>query len=530
VKAFAALFACLAVAAVVVAESFADPVTGPTLTMSESSPYEHVSGSTLYYAPTGMNSGSFTVTATASAGSGIASVAFPVVFGSDSLTDTTSPYSQTYSWASGASGSGSKTVTATDKDIPADTGAATFTVTPDTTAPSGQTVAISGGPGYSTPSVPLVIGNGTDTGAGVDSSSGVVERASAALSNGTCGTFGSYAAVTLSSGADTTVTTGNCYHYQYKAVDNVGNVSTASTASSDAKVDSTPPTLPALVFSGLTHAAASGSTVYFPSTGSGSFTITAAASDAESGIASYAFPSISGFTVAGVGASRIFTFSGAQSAPAGPLEVTATNGTGLTSSAASFVLVPDPTPPTVTILCNGKPCLATAYAKEVAVTLAASDSGGSGVGTILYTLDGDTPTADDGVEYEGALRVRTLTRLKVRAYDKTGNASEVVGATIRSLADRLLFAAPTQLRVRIRAKSLQARVSSNARATVTAVMTGPGLRRPHRWRFILGSGASIVQLQLPKSIKRPGRYTVVWNVVAGTKRVKASTRVVLGLP
>jgi chitobiase/beta-hexosaminidase-like protein/Big-like domain-containing protein len=520
----------MAIAVVVVAEPLADTVTGPSLSLSESSPYEFVSGSTLFYAPTGSNSGSFTVTATASAASGIASVAFPVVFGSDSVTDTTSPYSQTYSWTSSASASGSKTVTATDSDIVADTGTATFVVTPDKTAPSGQTVALSGGPGYSAPSVPLTLGNGTDTGAGVDNSSGIVERASATLSTGTCGSFDSFAAVTLSGGADTTVATGHCYRYQYTAADNVGNVSTASTATSDAKVDSTPPTLPTLFFSGLTHAAASGSTVYYPRTGSGSFTVTAASTDSESGLASYTFPSASGFSVAGAGASRIFSFSGAQTAPAAPILVTATNGTGLTSTAASFTLVPDPTPPTVTILCNGKACLATPYAKEIAVTVAATDTGGSGVDTILYTIDGAAPTPDAGVEYEGGLRVRTLTHLKVRAYDKAGNASEVVGVTIRSLADRLVFAAPVQLRAKVRAAYVQARVSSSARAKVTAVMTGRGLRTPHSWRFILGSGTSIVRLQLPKSIKRPGRYTVVWNVQAGTKRSRASTRVVLGLP
>jgi hypothetical protein len=530
VKAIAAIVACLATAVVVVAEPLADVVTGPSLSLSESSPYEHVSGSTLYYAPTGSNSGSFTVTATASAGVGIANVAFPVVFGSDSLTDTASPYAQTYSWTTGASASGSKTVTATDKSVPADTATATFVVTPDTTAPSGQTVALSGGPGYSTLSVPLVLGNATDTGSGVDSSTKVVERASATLSNSTCGSFGSYAAVTLSGGADRTVTTGSCYHYQYKAVDNVGNVSTPSTATSDAKVDTTPPTPPTLFFTGLTHAAAAGSIVYYPATGSGSFTVTAASTDGESGIASYAFPSVPGFTVAGTGASRIFTFSGAQSTPAAPISVTATNGTGLTSAAASFMLVPDPSPPTVTILCNGKPCLATAYAKEVAVTLAATDTGGSGVDTILYTLDGAAPTPDDGAEYDGALRVRALTHLKVRAYDKAGNASQVVGVTIHSLADRLVFAAPRQLKIKVKARYVQARVSSTARVRVTAVMSGAGLKQPHRWRFILGSGASIVQLQLPKSIKRPGRYAVVWNASAGTKRAKASTRVVLGLP
>jgi chitobiase/beta-hexosaminidase-like protein len=528
VKGVTALFACLAIAVVVVAESFADAVTGPSLSLSESSANQHVSGSTLYYAPAGSNSGSFTVTATASAGSGIASVAFPAVFGSDSLTDTTSPYSQTYSWTSSASASGAKTVTATDTETPADTGTATFTVTPDTTAPSGQTVALAGGPGYSTLSVPLLLANGTDAASGIDSSSGVVERASATLSNGACGSFGSFSAVTLSGGADTTVTSGNCYRYQYKAADNVGNVSTASTPTTDAKVDSSPPTAPSLLFSGLTNAAAAGSVVYYPPTGSGSFAVTAISTDSDSGIASYAFPSVSGFSVAGAGASRIFGFSGAPSEPPVPLSVTATNGTGLTSPEASFTLVPDPAPPTVTIRCNGTPCLGTAYRKAVVVTLAAEDSGGSGVEAIRFTIDGGNPTVDDGVEYDGAFTVRTLTHVRVRAYDRVGNTSEVVEKTIRSLADRLVFAAPAQLKAKVGARYLQARISSSARAKVTAVMTGVGLKHPQRWRFIVSSGASIVELRLPKAIKRPGRYTLVWNVQTGTRRAKTSTRVVLG--
>lgn len=147
-KGLSSLLACLAIAFVVVAEPLADSVTGPTVTLTESSLYEHVSGTTLYYAPTGSNSGSFTATATTSAGSGIASVAFPAVFGADALIDTTTPYAQTYSWTPGASAGGSKTVTATDRDIPADVGTATFVVTPDTSPPGGQTIALSGGPGY----------------------------------------------------------------------------------------------------------------------------------------------------------------------------------------------------------------------------------------------------------------------------------------------------------------------------------------------------------------------------------------------
>ncbi len=62
------LVACLAISAVGVGSPLADSVSGPTLTLDESSAYEAVSGSTLYYDPSGSNSGSFTVTATASAG------------------------------------------------------------------------------------------------------------------------------------------------------------------------------------------------------------------------------------------------------------------------------------------------------------------------------------------------------------------------------------------------------------------------------------------------------------------------------
>ena len=526
-KSVLTLFACLAIAAVVVAEPLADAVTSPALSVTESSPYEYVSGSTLYYAATGSNSGSFTVTATASAGSGIASVAFPVVFGSDSLTDTTSPYAQTYNWVAGATGAGSKAVMFTDKSVPADTATASFTVTPDTTAPSGQTVALSNGPGYSTLSVPLVLGNGTDAGSGLNISSGSVERASATLSNGTCGTFGSFAAVTLSGGADTTVASGSCYRYQYKAVDNVGNVSTASTPSADAKVDTTPPTTPTLLFGSQTNAAAIGSVVYYSPTG-GSFAVTAGSTDGESGIASYAFPSVSGFAVVGTGASRIFRFSGGQSAPPGPLTVTATNGTGLTSPATSFTVVPDPTPPTVTISCNGAPCLARSYPKAVTVTLSATDTGGSGLDTIRYTLDGTAPTLYDGADYDGPIEVRKLTDLQAVAYDRVGNASQIVRTAIRSLADRLVFSAPARMNVGSTSRFLQARVSTTARAIVSAVLTGPGLKTPTRWRFVLSSGASIVQLRLPTAMKRAGRYTVVWHVQAGTRKTTMTSHVFRG--
>lgn len=520
----AVLLAGLAIAAVVVGAPLADS-SAPSLSITESSAYEYVSGSTLYYAPAGSNSGSFTVTAKWS-GSTIASVDFPSVFSDDPAAGTA--ISHTYSWTASASESGSKTVTVTT-GTPVKTGTAAFVVTPDTTGPTGQTVALSGGPGYSTSSVPLILGNASDAGAGVDSSGGVLERASAPLTNGICGTAGSYSAVTLSGGSDTTVSSGSCYRYQYKAADNVGNVSAASPPTSDAKVDITPPAAPSLQVTGLTNTAASGSVVYYRTTGSGAFTVTATATDGESGIASYSFPSVSGFTTVGAGASRTFAFSSGPSAPAGQLEVTATNGTGLTSPAASLTLVPDATPPTIAVHCNGGPCLSRAYRKGVTVAFSAADVQGSGVDTIRYTTDGTDPTRDRGVEYTGPFSVHTLTHLKARAFDTVGNASKVVALTIRSAADRLVFAAPLRVTVKTGARYLLVRVTSSQRAIASVTMTGPKLRKPQRWHFILSSGTSIVQFRLPTGLSARGRYKVVWAIQAGTRKASRTTQVVVGL-
>ena len=163
------------------------------------------------------------------------------------------------------------------------------------------------------------------------------------------------------------------------------------------------------------------------------------------------------------------------------------------------------------------------------MTITAADVGGSDIDTVRYTTDGKDPTTESGTEYTRPFTVTTLTRLKVRAYDKVGNPSRVVSVTIHSLADRLLFAAPAQVKISVKAKFVEARVSCNARAVVTAVLRGSGLK-PVQWRFLLGSGTSIVQFRLPKTLARPGRYTVSWTVQAGGKTVKRTTRVVIGVP
>lgn len=491
------------------------------------------SANTLWFRPAG--AGSFTLNATAATtGSGITQVAFPDVSatsgwtGSTGGADTSSSYASpvAYTWTAGAAAVGAKQITAATAT--GTTGSTTITIGADATAPTGQTVALSGGPWYGSLSVPLTLGAGTDVGSGIDASRGVVHRASATLANGACGTFGTFAAVTLSSGADTGVASGNCYRYQYQSTDNVGNVSTASAATStDAKIDTTPPTVPTLLVAGFAGSAASGNVVYYRPGGSGHFTVNAAAADGESGIASFTFPSAAGFTVTGSGASRTYSFSSAPATPPAGLTVTATNSAGLTSPAASFTLVPDSTPPTVTVRCNGGSCLPTPYAKAVTISLAAADSLGSGVDTIRYSTNGTDPTPDRGVEYTGPFTVNTLTLLKVRAYDRAGNWSSPLAITVRSLADKLVLSAPLRLAVKSGARYLSVRVTSTRRGMASATMTGPNLKQPKRWRFILGAGTSIVRLKLPAGLARTGRYKIVWRIQAGTQKTTKTTVVTL---
>ncbi len=507
--------------------------TQPTAGTGSSDQYWNGSTNTLWFRPNA--AGSFTLNASATdAQSGATRVTFPDVSATTGWTGSTggtdsgqAPYVSptAYSWTSGATAPGAKTLTVTNGSGLTATGAVTFSS--DSTAPTGQTISLSGGPWYTSTSVPLTTGPGTDAGSGIDASRTVVQRASATLANGTCGTFGSFATITLSSGADPNVTTANCYRYEFQATDNVGNVSAVSAASGDAKVDTTAPAAPTLLFTALSSASATGTIVYYNPAAPGSFTVTASSSDAESSVTSYSFPTIPGFTALGAGPTRTYTFANNPSAPLAPATVTATNGAGQIGPAASFTLVPDPTPPTLTVLCDGKPCLTTAYPKAVDVSITATDGTGSGLDTIHYTTDGTSPTVDKGNDYAHDLVLSDLTHLKVQAYDKVGNASTLVSLTVNSLANKLVFAAPLRVVIRAKGQYLQAKVSASKRVSVVAMMRGTGLKIAQRWRFTLDSGASIVQLKLPKAIKRPGTYRVTWTVTSGTKKAVKLTTVAL---
>lgn len=516
-----------------VQETHAFTITPEVVTLKNAAPTE-VSGAgdqfwdsvanTLWFRSTA--SGSFQLNATAS---GATSVTFPDVSAAAGWAGSpggavSSPFSSAvYSWSSGAAAPGAKTVTATTSL--GGTATAPITISGDSTPPTGQAVALSGGPWFGT-AVSLTVAAGTDAGSGVDASRSVVERAAAILTNGACGTFGGFAAVTLSGTTDSSVTSGNCYRYQAKATDNVGNVSAVSEPSADAKVDGSAPTTPALLFTGFSNAAASGSTVYFRPGATGSFTVTAASSDPQSGVASYAFPTIPGFSAVGSGPHRTYVSTKTGTTATGPLSVTAANAAGLSSGLATFSLVPDATAPTLAVSCNGAACKQQPYPKTVMVTFSATDAG-SGMATIRWTTDGTEPKFDHGNEYTRAVPLTALTHLKVQAFDKAGNPSALVALTVNSLSGRLLVGAPSSVVVAKKGGYLRARLRTSRRSLVTATMTGTGLKKPVRWNFVLSPGTSVVQLRLPKMLRRPGTYRVLWKLSADTRRVQKTTRVTL---
>src|SRR5205085_11878709 len=125
------------------------------LTLGESSPNESISGSTLFYNPSGSNSGSFSVDATtADSESGLDKVTFPALTGMTGGGDVGAlgPYGATYAWTNASTTEpGASTVTARNNS--GLTSSAQFTVTKDTAAPTSQTLALVGGPWHSGSSV-----------------------------------------------------------------------------------------------------------------------------------------------------------------------------------------------------------------------------------------------------------------------------------------------------------------------------------------------------------------------------------------
>jgi PKD repeat protein len=390
------------------------PPTTPVLTLSGATGSTFLSGTTAYTNPQAGNSGAFTLSAsTSDSFSGIKNVVFPALsgFSAGGATDTASPYQTTYSWSgANANASGAQTVTANNNA--GLSASANFNVVPDTTAPgsgaltlNGMAATASGSASYSIKSAYTLARTDyseaqSATASGLRSSTLTV--AAATLSGNVCGTFGTPATIT---GAPAQSEPTGCYRYTLTGIDNVGN---KATVSSTVMVDTSTPTTPQLTFSGLsanTFYKSSTNALYFRPAAGGAFTLTAASTDADTGIREYVFSSLasSGFTEKLTGGTMAYLFGATATQPASaPTLYTASNA-GAISANATYALIADATGPTGGALTvNGTPGTAagaTSYNNSGTVTIGTRTdfNADTGSGFLSSALTRATATLSNGV-------------------------------------------------------------------------------------------------------------------------------------
>jgi hypothetical protein len=271
----------------------------------------------------------------------------------------------------------------------------------DVTGPTGGSVDAAGlvgtGSRYSTsPSLSIAFTPGTDP-SGLMTTGRTLSRATATLSTGTCGGYGSYTLLTggtdpTSPYADT-VTAGACYRYQYVVTDTAGNSTTYT--SGDVKVDNTTPSTPTLAISSPVNSywSGSGTTVFYRPGVTGSFVVTGASTDAQSGIASWTYPAAgTGWTsTPGALGVNTYSWSGTPAAP-GTLNVRSTNNAGTASANSPLTFTADDTAPSAGSISY----LDGLYSgTTISVSFTTGTDAGSGLGTRLLqrataTLTGTT--------------------------------------------------------------------------------------------------------------------------------------------
>jgi hypothetical protein len=222
--------------------------SSPSVALSAASGSTFVSGTTVYINPQTGKTGSFKATGSSTdAQTGVTTITLPSLAGfSEGGGTLGSPFETNYKWSGAVGASGAQSVTATNAFGLSTTNASAFTVTPDTTAPSGGSVSVPAR--VHATSVAVTFSAGSDGGSGVNATLGELLRAEATYTASTdaCGSFGAFAKVgsagATSPATDATVVNGKCYEYEYKAFDNVGNTSTFG-PSGAVKVDTTAPSL-----------------------------------------------------------------------------------------------------------------------------------------------------------------------------------------------------------------------------------------------------------------------------------------------
>ncbi|TMJ96235.1 MAG: hypothetical protein E6G67_05335, partial [Actinobacteria bacterium] len=208
------------------------PPNTPTLSITEASTDSYQSGTNFFYRPAGTAS-TFTVTAggTGDSQSGMQKVNFPGLGNGITPTtgtdDLTSPYSQVYNWANGASYSNaSNTVTAYDNAN--GTATATFSVVPDSAAPSTTDDTGSIGSAWKNTNQTVTLTPGDGTGSGVAATYYTTD--------------GSTPTTSSSQGTSIVLSANGTYSIKYFSVDNVNNSEPVQTAGTQIRIDKTAPT------------------------------------------------------------------------------------------------------------------------------------------------------------------------------------------------------------------------------------------------------------------------------------------------
>jgi hypothetical protein len=324
----------------------------------------------------------------------------------------------------------------------------------DGSGPTGGSIDATGltgtGSRYATSTtLSLALAKGTDS-SGVATTGNQVLRATATLTSGNCGTYGSYTLITggtdpVSPKADT-VTDQACYSYQYVVFDTLGNATTYT--SPDIKVDLTASAAPTLAFTTFTNTwwPGSGTTVYYRSAATpGSFTATATTTDSGSGIASYAFPALGTNWTSTPGALgvNVYSWSGAPAAP-GTKNVTATNNAAGISTTSPFTMTADDTAPSAGAVTYGS---VTQTTTTISVGFTTGTDAASGIGSRLLqrasaTLTGTTcgtyggfATISGGTNPGSSPVVDTVTAGNCYQYryvvsDNVGNAHTATSANV----------------------------------------------------------------------------------------------------
>ena len=230
--------------------------TGPTHSLGLASKTAGVffdsSAKKLFYKGDTTGNFGFTNNLTDVGGSGAASVTYPSIatsgwtHGTETILNGVPFASTTFGWS--ANPFLPATYTITGADVAGNTSTVPVTFASDTSPPVSGSITYTGG--YVTAlSVPVALVSGSDgTGSGIADTGLIMQRASAPLTDGVCGTFSSFTNVVSDpslSYSDNSVLSNNCYQYRYFVVDKVGNSVVYSSAGT-VKVDNSVPILTAV--------------------------------------------------------------------------------------------------------------------------------------------------------------------------------------------------------------------------------------------------------------------------------------------